>query len=157
MVDISTTYLGLHLQNPLVASSSPLTERFETSQKLEAAGVGGLVMYSLFEEQIIQESLRLNRDLERGSYSTFEALSFLPEMGRYTLGADVYVERLQQIKKAVNIPVIGSLNGFSTGGWIDYAQKIEQAGADALELNLYYLATDQTGMRQRSRMSRCNW
>ncbi|MEW5872405.1 MAG: dihydroorotate dehydrogenase-like protein [Chloroflexota bacterium] len=142
MVDLTTTYLGLSLKNPLVASSSPLSQKVETLQQLEKAGVSAIVMYSLFEEQIIHESLRLHRDLERGAESFAEALHYLPEVGQYSIGPDAYVSHLKKARQAVNVPVIGSLNGVSTGGWIEYAQKIEDAGADALELNLYYLATD---------------
>jgi len=101
-----------------------------------------VVMYSLFEEQIIQESLKLDNDLSRGTYSYAEALEYLPDYGMYSIGPERYLENLIRIKQAVSIPVIGSLNGISTGGWIDYARRIEGAGADALELNLYELATD---------------
>jgi len=142
MVDLKTTYLGLGLKNPLVASASPLSDKVETVQALEAAGISAVVMYSLFEEQIIRESQELDHFLNAGTESFAESLTYLPEMGRYSLGPEVYVEQVKALKAAVNIPVIGSLNGVSTGGWIDYAQKIEQAGADALELNLYYLPTD---------------
>jgi dihydroorotate dehydrogenase (fumarate) len=142
MVDLSTTYLGLKLKNPLVASASPLSEKVETVQKLEEAGISAIVMYSLFEEQIIHESLELDHFLFYGSESSAEIDSFYPQSGKYTLKADAYVETLKKIKRAVNIPVIGSLNGVSTGGWIKYAKKIEDAGADALELNLYFLPTD---------------
>lgn len=142
MVDLSTSYLGLSLKNPLVASSSPLMQKTETVQQLEEAGVSAVVMYSLFEEQIINESLKLHRDLERGTESFAEALTYLPDYGQYSIGPEVYVRHLTRIKEAVKIPVIGSLNGVTTGGWIEYAQKIEAAGADALELNLYYLAAD---------------
>ncbi len=142
MADLTTTYLGLTLKNPFIASSSPLTEKVESVRMLEAAGVAAVVLPSLFEEQIINESFKLNRDLERGSYSNPEALTYLPDIGRYSIGADRYVENLASIKQAVTIPVLGSLNGISAGGWVDYARKIEQAGADALELNLYNLATD---------------
>ena len=142
MVDLSTTYLGLRLKNPLVASSSPLSQKIEVAQKLESAGVSAIVMYSLFEEQIINESLKLHRDLTRGTESFAEALDYLPDFGQYTIGPETYIEKLRQLKNSLSIPVIGSLNGVSSGGWIDYAQKIEQAGADALELNLYYMATD---------------
>jgi dihydroorotate dehydrogenase (fumarate) len=142
MVDLTTTYLGMKLKNPLVASSSPLTQKPETVQQLEQAGVSAVIMHSLFEEQIINESLKLHEDLTRGTDSFAEALTYLPDYGQYSIGPDVYVNTLRKIKQAVNIPVIGSLNGVSTGGWISYAKKIEQAGADALELNIYYLATD---------------
>jgi len=142
MVDLSTTYLGLKLKNPLVASASPLSERVETVRKLEAAGIAAIVMYSLFEEQIIHESLELDQFLFNGTEISAEINSFYPQTGKFTLKADAYIETLARIKEAVNIPVIGSLNGVSTGGWIKYARKIEAAGADALELNLYFLPTD---------------
>lgn len=142
MVDLTTTYLGLALKNPLIASSSPLSQKVETVCQLEEAGIAAVVMYSLFEEQIIQESLKLHQDLIRGAEAFPEALDYFPEIGRYSVGPDVYVDHLRKVKQATRIPVIGSLNGVSSGGWIEYAQKIEQAGADALELNLYYLAAD---------------
>jgi dihydroorotate dehydrogenase (fumarate) len=142
MVDLSTTYLGLKLKNPLVASASPLSEKVETARKLEAAGVAAIVMYSLFEEQIIHESLELDHFLFYGTEISAEINSFYPQTGKYTLKADAYIETLAKIKQAVKIPVIGSLNGVSSGGWTKYARKIEAAGADALELNLYFLPTD---------------
>jgi dihydroorotate dehydrogenase (fumarate) len=143
MVDLQTNYLGLELKNPLVASASPLSEKVESVQALEEAGIAAVVMYSLFEEQIIHESMELDHYLNRDTDSFAEAITYFPEVGgRYALGPEVYIEQIKKLKAAVNIPIIGSLNGVSTGGWIDYAQKIEQAGADALELNLYYLSTD---------------
>jgi dihydroorotate dehydrogenase (fumarate) len=142
MADLSTTYLGLKLKNPLVASASPLSEKVETIKKLEEAGIAAVVMYSLFEEQIIHESLELDHFLFYGSESSAEINSFYPQSGNFTLKADAYIEKLRNIKRAVNIPVIGSLNGVSTGGWIKYAREIEEAGADALELNLYFLPTN---------------
>jgi dihydroorotate dehydrogenase (fumarate) len=142
MVDLSTNYLGLTLRNPLVASSSPLSEKIEDAQILEKAGVSAIVMYSLFEEQIIQESLKLDADLERGSNTYAEALNYLPQYGRYSVGPEAYLNQIKKLKDAVEIPIIGSLNGYSAGGWTEYAKKIEDVGADALELNLYYLETD---------------
>jgi dihydroorotate dehydrogenase (fumarate) len=142
MVDLTTTYLGLSLKNPLVASASPLSKKLETARQLDEAGVAAIVMYSLFEEQIIREGLKLHEDLSRGAYSNSEALTYIPEIGQYSIGPETYLEQLRKVKQAVGVPVIGSLNGVSSGGWIDYARKIEDAGADALELNLYYLATD---------------
>ena len=142
MVDLTTTYLGLKLKNPLVASPSPLSEKVENFQKLEEAGVSAVVMYSLFEEQIIHESLELDYFLTRGTETFAEAITYFPDVGKYKLTPEAYIEHLEKAKKAVNIPVIGSLNGVSTGGWINYAKKIEDAGADALELNLYYLSSD---------------
>jgi len=142
MVDLTTTYLGLHLKNPLVASASPLSKKVDSAVQLEQSGVSAIVMYSLFEEQIIQESLKLNDDLTRGAESYGEALSYLPDYGMYSIGPERYLELISRIKKAVSIPVIGSLNGATPGGWTDYAQRIEQAGADALELNMYTIATN---------------
>ena len=142
MVDLSTTYLGLKLKNPIVASSSPLSRQIDSAHKMEEAGIAAIVVYSLFEEQIIRESLKLNDDLTRGTEQFAEALTYLPEVGVFSVGPDTYIKHLRGMKKAVNIPVIGSLNGCSTGGWIEYAQKIEDGGADALELNIYYLETD---------------
>ncbi len=142
MVDLKTTYLGLSLKNPLIASASPLSKKLETAVQLEEAGIAAIVMYSLFEEQIVQESLKLDRDLTRGTYAFAEALDYIPDYGTYSIGPDSYLKQLKDLKQAVSIPVIGSLNGVYTGGWIEYGQKIEEAGADALELNLYDLATD---------------
>ncbi len=142
MVDLTTTYLGLKLKNPLVASSSPLSEKVENVKRLEEAGVSAIVMYSLFEEQITHESLELDYFLNQGTETFAESLTYFPNMGKYSLAPDKYIERLEKTKQAVNIPVLGSLNGVSTGGWTNYARKIEQAGADGLELNLYYLPID---------------
>lgn len=142
MTDLSTTYLGLKLKNPLVAAASPLSKKVETVKQLEEAGIAAVVMYSLFEEQITHESNALDYFLNRGSESYAEAMTYFPEMDNYNIGPDSYLDLVSKIKKAVNIPVIGSLNGVSTGGWVDYAKKIEEAGADALELNIYYLPTD---------------
>jgi len=138
-MDLTTTYLGLELKNPLVASASPLSEKVETVQKLEEAGIAAVVMYSLFEEQIIHETLELDHYLDYGTESYAEALTYLPNIGRYSIGPEKYIDHLREVKKAVKIPVIGSLNGVSSGVWVDYASKIEEAGADALELNIYYL------------------
>ena len=138
-MDLTTTYLGLKLKNPLVASASPLSEKVETVKKLESAGIAAIVMYSLFEEQIIHESMELDHFLDYGTDSYAEALTYLPNIGRYSIGPEKYVDHLKQVKKSVDIPVIGSLNGVSAGTWVEYARKIEAAGADALELNIYYL------------------
>ncbi len=142
MVDLSTTYLGLNLKNPLVVSASPLSKRIDSIQRLEQAGVSAVVMYSLFEEQIIHESLELDHFLSHGSETFAESLSYLPDTGTYSVGPEHYLEHLQRVKQAVSIPIIGSLNGVSTGGWIEHARLIEEAGADALELNIYYLPVD---------------
>lgn len=142
MTDLATTYLGLNLKNPLVASASPLSRKIENAQKLEAAGVSAIVMYSLFEEQIIHESLELDHYLTRGTNSFAEAQTYLPDIGSYNMGPDKYLDHLSALKTAVKIPVIGSLNGVSKGGWVRYARFMRDAGADALELNMYYLAAD---------------
>ena len=142
MPDLTTTYLGLTLKNPVVASASPLSRRLYTARRLEDAGAAAIVMYSLFEEQITHESHELDHYLERGTHSYAEALSYFPDLDHYNIGPEQYLEHLRRVKEAVSIPVIGSLNGISTGGWVVYAHKIEQAGADALELNIYYVPTD---------------
>jgi len=142
MTDLSTTYLGLRLKNPLVASASPLSKKIDRARKLEEAGIAAIVMYSLFEEQIIHESLELDHYLSRGSESFPEALSYLPDGGLYGISPEKYLDRVAGLKKALKVPVIGSLNGVSRGGWTNYARKIQEAGADALELNMYYIATD---------------
>lgn len=142
MPELTTTYLGLSLKNPLVASASPLSRKLDTVRHLEDAGASAIVMYSLFEEQITHESQELDHYLERGTHSYAESLDYFPDLDHYNLGPEQYLEHLRRVKAAVSIPVIGSLNGISSGGWVEYAHKIEQAGADALELNIYYLPTD---------------
>ena len=142
MVDLSTTYLGLKLKNPLVASPSPFSEKVDHVRKMEDAGLSAVVMYSLFEEQIIHESLELDHYLSQGTESYAEAVSYLPTSGKYSLTPDKYIDHLNAVKEAVSIPVIGSLNGVSSGGWIEWAKRIQDAGADALELNIYFLPND---------------
>src|SRR3972149_5872319 len=142
MTDLSTTYLGLNLKNPLVASASPLSKKLDKARKLEEAGIGAIVMYSLFEEQIIHESLEFDHYLSRGTDSFAEALTYLPDGGMYGISPEKYLNQLSALKKTLSIPVIGSLNGVSKGGWTSYAKRIQDAGADALELNLYYVPTD---------------
>jgi dihydroorotate dehydrogenase (fumarate) len=142
MVDLSTSYLGLSLKNPVIASASPISKKLDGFRKLEDAGASAVVMYSLFEEQIVHESLALDHFLNRGTDTYAESLTYFPDLQNYNVGPEDYLELIHKAKSAVSIPVIGSLNGVSTGGWIDYAKRIEQAGADALELNMYYLATD---------------
>jgi dihydroorotate dehydrogenase (fumarate) len=142
MSDLSTSYLGLSLKNPLVVSPSPLCEDLGAIRKMEDAGASAVVLHSLFEEQLSINSQDLDRFLTSGTESFAEALSYFPDMGQFKLGPEAYLEHIQKAKKAVKIPIIGSLNGVSTGGWVSFAKKIEQAGADALELNVYYIATD---------------
>jgi dihydroorotate dehydrogenase (fumarate) len=141
-IDLSTTYLGLTLKSPLVASASPLTEDLGNIRRMEDAGAAAVVMHSLFEEQINLESHELDRYLSHGTESFAESLTYFPDLTDYNLGPDEYLEHLRQAKAAVRIPVIGSLNGVSTGGWIRYAKLIQEAGADALELNVYYIPTN---------------
>jgi len=141
-MDLKTTYLGLKLKNPLVPSASPLSKNVDSMKRLEDAGASAVVMYSLFEEQIAHEAEELEHYLAYGSHSHAEAMDYFPRPEEYNLGPDQYVELLHSAKQSLGIPVIGSLNGISTGGWIDYAKKLEQAGADALELNIYYIPTD---------------
>src|SRR5512147_1552087 len=142
MPDLSTTYLGLNLKNPLVASASPLSKKVEQARKLEEAGISAIVMYSLFEEQITHESLEFDHYLERGKDAFAEASSLLPDGGLYDVSPKNYLNQVTNLKKSLSIPVIGSLNGVSKGGWTNYACQIQDAGADALELNMYYLAAN---------------
>jgi dihydroorotate dehydrogenase (fumarate) len=126
----------------LVASASPLCESLDSIRRMEDAGAAAVVLHSLFEEQINLESHHLDRYLSYGTESYAESLTYFPDMTSYNLGPDAYLEHIRRAKAAVEIPLIGSLNGVSTGGWITYARKIEQAGADALELNVYYIPAD---------------
>jgi dihydroorotate dehydrogenase (fumarate) len=142
MIDLGTRYLGLRLANPLVASASPLSESIDNIRAMEDAGAAAVVLHSLFEEQIDVESLHLDRYLSSGTESFPEALNYFPDLDNYNLGPDGYLEHVRRAKAAVGIPVIASLNGVSIGGWVDFARRIQDAGADALELNVYYVPTD---------------
>lgn len=142
MIDLTTRYLGLSLNNPLVASASPLCESVANILRLEDCGIAAVVLPSLFEEQIRLESEALHSDLQRGAESFSESLNFFPDMTTYNLGPDGYLELIRKAKTSVAIPVIASLNGTTSGGWVHYARLMEEAGADALELNIYALATD---------------
>ena len=141
-MNLATNYLGLKLKNPLVPSSSPLTRDISNLRQMEDAGASAIVLYSLFEEQIIQEAEVLDLYLTHGTESFAEALSYFPEAPEYQTGPHAYLEHIQQAKRTVDIPIIASLNGVSTGWWVGYAADIEAAGADALELNIYYLPTE---------------
>ncbi|HPI72059.1 MAG TPA: dihydroorotate dehydrogenase-like protein [bacterium] len=143
-MDLSTTYMGLTLKNPLVPSASPLSKELDGIKRLEDAGAGAVVLYSIFEEQISFEAEELDHFLTQGTDSFAEALSYFPQASEFNLGPDEYLEHIRKAKAATKIPIIASLNGMTTGGWIDYAKKMEQAGADALELNIYFLAADAT-------------
>ncbi len=142
MPDLSTMYMGLKLRNPLVASASPLSKNIDILRRMEEAGLSAVVMYSLFEEQVTHELHQLDHFLTRGTNSYAEAMNYFPDLSYYNIGPEAYLEHLYRVKQRLNIPVIGSLNGISAGGWVEYAENIEQAGADALELNIYYLTTD---------------
>ena len=135
-MNLSTTYLGLRLKNPLVASASPLSKNLAGIRSLEDAGAGAVVMYSLFEEQIDLESRQLDHYLNYNADSYAEAMNYFPDLANYNVGPDEYLEQIRAAKAATGIPIIGSLNGISRGGWMRYAKLIEDAGADALELNL---------------------
>lgn len=142
-MDLTTRYLGMDLNNPIVPSSSPLTRDLGNLRYMEDLGAAGVVLYSLFEEEINRESHLLDHYLTQGAESFAEALSYFPEADEYRgAGPEGYLEHIRRAKEALDIPIIASLNGVSTGGWVYYAREIEEAGADALELNVYYLPTD---------------
>jgi dihydroorotate dehydrogenase (fumarate) len=143
-VDLRTTYLGLHLASPIVASAGPLTGEVATARRIARAGAAAIVMPSLFEEEILHEGIELNRALEAGSEQFAEALDYFPAVAQLATPADRYLDRLAEIKAAVHVPVIASLNASSTGGWVRYAELLADAGADAIELNLYAVAADAT-------------
>ena len=142
MIDLETDYLGLKLRTPLVPSASPLSQEIASIRRLEDAGASAIVLYSLFEEQLRLESLELDHHLSAGSESFAESLTFFPQPSEFRLGPEGYLEHIRKAKEAVDIPVIASLNGASVGGWTKFAKEIEQAGADALECNVYSIPTD---------------
>jgi dihydroorotate dehydrogenase (fumarate) len=141
-MNLSTTYLGLKLRTPLVPSASPLSDNLDDIRRMEDCGASAVVLYSLFEEQIRQERHELHHYLTEGTESFAEALTYFPEPSEFRIGPEEYVQHVAKAKEAVKIPVIASLNGTTIGGWTDYAKQIEQAGADALELNIYYIPTE---------------
>lgn len=144
-MNLETTYLGLKLKNPLVPSASPLSNDTDIVKKMEDAGASAVVMYSLFEEQITRENRALDHFLETSSDSYAEALSYFPQPDEYhNLQAEDYLEQIRELKSSVDIPIIASLNGASKGGWMSYAVNMQEAGADAIELNIYYIAGDPT-------------
>jgi dihydroorotate dehydrogenase (fumarate) len=144
MPDLSTTYLGLSLRSPLVASASPLTGEVDACRALEAHGAAAIVCPSLFEEEVLHDEVQLTRALEAGSEHFAEALDYFPDTGTIPSIADRYLERLEATKAAVGIPVIASLNATTPGGWVRYARHLADAGADAIELNVYHVAADPT-------------
>jgi dihydroorotate dehydrogenase (fumarate) len=139
-IDLRTRYLGLDLANPIVPSASPLGQRIDTLRRLQDAGAAALVLPSLFEEQIEHDEVQMHGALEMGADSYAEALSYLPTFEEYNTGTDAYLSHVEATKKELAIPVIASLNGISLGGWTSYARRIQEAGADALELNIYFIA-----------------
>jgi dihydroorotate dehydrogenase (fumarate) len=141
-MDLTTNYLGMLLKNPIVASASPLSHNVDSIRRLEDAGASAVVMHSLFEEQITFDSYYIDYHLTQGIDSYSESLSYFPDMQGYNVWPDEYMNLIRRAKEAVDIPIIGSLNGVSEGGWTDYAALMEDAGADALELNVYYVATN---------------
>ncbi len=141
-IDLRSRYLGLELRSPIIASAAPHNGEPEMARRLEAAGVGAVVLPSLFEEEIIAEELGLNRSLEQGTELFAEALDYFPAVEGFMGAADRYLETVKQVKAATDVPIIASLNATSTGGWVRYARLIQAAGADALELNLYHVAGD---------------
>jgi len=142
MIDLTTKYSGLALQNPLIASASPLTESIQNIVQLEDAGIGAVVLPSLFEEQLRVESESLDLDLSRGVDEFPEATTYFPNLTNYNMGPDGYLELIQNAKRRVRIPIIASLNGSTPGGWLSYAKDMEQAGASAIEMNLYTVECD---------------
>lgn len=141
-MDLSTNYLGFNLPHPFMPGASPLADNLDSVRRLEDAGAAAIVMRSLFEEQLIAEGLATHSSMDGPADSFAEALSYFPTPDEFVLGPDEYLEQLRKIKQAVHVPVIASLNGATLGGWLDYARQIQQAGADALELNIYFVATD---------------
>lgn len=142
MPDLSTEYLGLKLRTPLVPSASPLSEEVDNIRRMEDAGASAVVLHSLFEEQLRSDAQELDFNMTQGTESYGEALTFFPEPEKFHVGPELYLNHIQNAKQAVGIPIIASLNGTTAGKWVDYAKQIEQAGADALELNIYWLPTD---------------
>jgi dihydroorotate dehydrogenase (fumarate) len=141
-MDLTTKYLGLKLRSPLVVSASPLSEDIDNLKRMEDAGAAAIVLYSLFEEQLRQDRLELHQNLQQGTESFAESLTYFPDAGEYHLGPEEYLKHVAAAKKSTRIPIIASLNGSSDGGWTEYARQIQQAGADAIELNIYYIPTD---------------
>ena len=144
MIDFSTQYLGLKLSGPLVVSSTPLSESLDNLKRMEDAGASAVVLTSLFEEQLLLESRALDEDLSRGTESFAESLDYLPDLKDYRMTHEVYLEYLRKAKQAAGIPILASLNGATVGGWVRFAKDMEEAGADAIELNTYALATDRS-------------
>ncbi len=142
MTDLSTHYLGMKLSGPIVVSSTPLSESVDNIRRMEDAGAAAIVLTSLFEEQLALESSALDEDLSRGTNSFAESLDYLPDMSDYRMTHEGYLEHLRRARESVGVPIIASLNGFTPGGWVRFAKEMESAGAHAIELNTFALATD---------------
>jgi dihydroorotate dehydrogenase (fumarate) len=142
MIDLSTTYLGLGLRTPLVASASPLSQELDGIRRLEDSGASAVVLYSLFEEQLRQEAAELEHHLSAGTESFAESVTYFPQASEFRTGPEAYLNHIRKAKSAVDIPIIASLNGATLGGWTQHAKAIEQAGADAIECNIYFIPTD---------------
>ncbi|MGN6552431.1 MAG: dihydroorotate dehydrogenase-like protein [Verrucomicrobiota bacterium] len=141
-MDLNSYYLGLKLRTPLIVSASPLSEDIDNIKRMQDAGAAAVVLYSLFEEQLRADNREIQHSLEQGTFSSPEALTYFPEPEQLHVGPHEYLEHISRAKKAVDIPIIASLNGCSMGGWTDYAKQMQRAGADAIELNIYHIPTD---------------
>ncbi|QDU88950.1 Dihydroorotate dehydrogenase B (NAD(+)), catalytic subunit [Pirellulimonas nuda] len=140
--NLTTNYLGFELASPILASASPITSQPDVLKRLEACGAAGAVLPSLFEEQVVQEEMATHSVLELFTDQSAESLSYLPSFSSYNTGPDRYLRLVEEAKRAVSMPIVGSLNGATSGGWVRYARQIEEAGADALELNIYFIPSD---------------
>ncbi|MFP4055217.1 MAG: dihydroorotate dehydrogenase-like protein, partial [Phycisphaerae bacterium] len=141
-MDLRTTYMGLELDSPVVPSASPLSHKIDNLKRMQDSGAGAVVLWSLFEEQVEHDARELEYFLQHGTERFAESLTYYPEEQNFRLGVDDYIDHIAKAKEAVDLPIIASLNGISAGGWISYAKRMEEAGADALELNVYYIPTD---------------
>lgn len=141
-MNLTTRYLGLDLRSPLVVSASPLSEKLDNIKRMEEVGAAAVVLYSLFEEQLIREQEELHHHLSFGVESFAEAITYFPDPDKLHMSSEHYLEHIRAAKEAVKIPIIASLNGYSLGGWVKFAKEIEEAGADALELNIYFIPSD---------------
>ena len=141
-MNLKTNYLGMELRTPLVASASPISEDLDGIRRMEDAGISAIVLHSLFEEQLRTEGLDLHHHLTHGTESYAEALSYFPEPSSFHVGPEEYLQHIRQAKESVSVPIIASLNGSTEGGWVSYARHMQDAGADAIELNIYTIATD---------------
>jgi dihydroorotate dehydrogenase (fumarate) len=144
MADLTTNYMGLKLNSPIIPSASPLSRKIDDIKLMQDAGAGAVVLYSLFEEQIQMDASQLGHLLDRGAQGLADAVSYFPAANEYVRAPKDYLEHVRRAKEAVDIPIIASLNGVSRGGWTEYAKKIQQAGADALELNIYFIPVKAT-------------